>query len=69
MPEYLAPGVYVEEVPNLPASVAAVETAIPVFIGYTEQTVAPDGTSLINVPTRIGSLKEYEPSHRLRLKL
>lgn len=47
------PGVYVEEVSTLPASVAAVATAIPAFIGYTEK-----GPS--NTPTRIVSMLEYE---------
>ncbi|MBI5917358.1 MAG: phage tail sheath family protein [Bacteroidetes bacterium] len=31
------PGVYIDEVPKFPPSVAAVETAIPAFIGYTEK--------------------------------
>ena len=30
------PGVYVQEVPTLPPSVAEVATAIPAFIGHTE---------------------------------
>jgi uncharacterized protein len=33
---YRTPGVYVEEISKLPASVAQSETAIPVFIGYTK---------------------------------
>lgn len=33
------PGVYIDEVPKFPPSVAAVETAIPAFIGYTKQAV------------------------------
>ncbi len=54
------PGVYIEEVSTLPASIAAVETAIPVFIGYTEKA-EKDGntTALVNVPTRITSLLEF----------
>ncbi|MEO3406346.1 phage tail sheath C-terminal domain-containing protein [Mucilaginibacter sp. CAU 1740] len=56
---YKTPGVYVEEIPLLPPSVAEVETAIPAFIGYT-QNIAYNGASLLNVPTRIKSLKEYE---------
>ena len=31
------PGVYVQEIPSLPPSVAEVETAIPAFVGYTEK--------------------------------
>ena len=37
MATYKTPGVYVEEISTLPASVAQVETAIPAFIGYTEK--------------------------------
>ena len=33
MPEYKTPGVYIEEIPKLPPSIASVETAIPAFIG------------------------------------
>ena len=36
MASYKTPGVYVEEIPKLPQSVADVPTAIPGFIGYTE---------------------------------
>jgi phage tail sheath protein FI len=53
MSELKTPGVYVEEITKFPPSVAQVETAIPAFIGYTE-----------NVPSkpvqRITSLLEYE---------
>ena len=31
------PGVFIDEVRKFPPSVAQVETAIPVFIGYTER--------------------------------
>ena len=37
MADYKTPGVYVEEISTLPPSVAAVATAIPAFIGYTEK--------------------------------
>lgn len=56
---YKTPGVYVAEISKLPPSVAEVETAIPAFIGYTEQDTY-NGLSLLNKPTRIKSLKEYE---------
>ncbi|MFC0513953.1 phage tail sheath family protein [Mucilaginibacter angelicae] len=56
---YKTPGVYVEEIPLLPPSVAEVETAIPAFIGYT-QNISYNGASLQNNPVRIKSLKEYE---------
>ena len=31
------PGVYIEEISNFPPAVASVDTAVPVFIGYTEK--------------------------------
>jgi hypothetical protein len=56
---YKTPGVYINEVSTLPASVAQVETAIPAFIGYTEMATDSDGSSLTDVPKRITSLVEY----------
>ncbi|HET8804524.1 MAG TPA: phage tail protein, partial [Aequorivita sp.] len=56
---YKTPGVYVEEISKFPPSVAQVETAIPAFIGYTERA-EKNGNSLLNKPTRIVSLLEYE---------
>ncbi len=55
---YKTPGVYVEEISTLPASVAAVATAIPAFIGYTE-TAVKRGDKLTQKPTRITSLTDY----------
>jgi uncharacterized protein len=55
---YKTPGVYVEEIPKLPPSVAQVETAIPAFIGYTEKA-EKNGEPLTNVPTKISSLLEF----------
>ncbi|HEY1022378.1 MAG TPA: phage tail sheath family protein, partial [Flavisolibacter sp.] len=57
---YRTPGVYVEEIPKLPPSVAAGETAIPAFIGYTEKALDKNGIDLTNRPTRITSMLEYE---------
>ena len=57
---YKTPGVYVEEIPKLPPSVAQVETAIPAFIGYTQIAKKLAVGDLIRVPKRIGSLVEYE---------
>jgi Bacteriophage tail sheath protein len=54
------PGVYTTEIPTLPPSVAQVSTAIPAFIGYTQKHTNEIGDSLLNVPTKIFSLKEYE---------
>ncbi len=60
IPRLKTPGVYVEEIPKLPPSIAQVETAIPAFIGYTEIAVDSRGLPLLNEPKRITSLLEYE---------
>ena len=41
MPEYLHPGVYVQEISTGPHTIHAVETATPSFIGYTQTPGAP----------------------------
>ena len=46
------PGVYIQEISTLPASVAQVETAIPAFLGYT--SIDP------GEPVRVSSMVEYE---------
>jgi phage tail sheath protein FI len=56
---YKTPGVYVEEIPKLPPSVAQVETAIPAFIGYTEKA-EKNGENILNIPTEVSSLIEFE---------
>ena len=53
------PGVYVEEISAFPRSIAQVKTAVPAFIGYTEKA-KDNGTSLINRPTKITSILEFE---------
>jgi hypothetical protein len=71
---YQTPGVYVEEIPKFPPSIAAVETAIPVFIGYTEKAIR-NGELLFNKPTRIESIAEFEllfggaPSQKVTIHL
>jgi hypothetical protein len=55
---YKLPGVYIEEIPKLPPSVVATASAVPVFIGYTEKE-EKDGRSLINIPVRISSIREF----------
>nr|WP_136251113.1 phage tail sheath C-terminal domain-containing protein [Ningiella ruwaisensis] len=57
---YKTPGVYIEEIATFPPAVAAVETAIPAFIGYTEKAINEKGESLSKIPTKITSLLEYE---------
>lgn len=63
MASYKSPGVYVEEIPKLPQSVADVPTAIPGFVGYTQFASSNTDTSvsdLLNKPTKITSLLDYE---------
>lgn len=55
------PGVSVEEITGLPNSVSLIDTAIPVFIGYTE--LIPEGYNIDdddNKKLKISSLLEYE---------
>ncbi len=59
MANFKTPGVYVQEISTLPASVAPVATAIPVFIGYTQQRIKNGITLPANKPERITSLLEY----------
>lgn len=64
------PGVSVEEITKLPYSIALIDTAIPVFIGYTDQIPEGydinDNTNAININNntnknlKISSLLEYE---------
>ncbi|MBL7740217.1 MAG: phage tail sheath family protein [Chitinophagaceae bacterium] len=54
------PGVYINEIPTFPPSVAQVATAIPAFIGYTQKAAEKVPDDLILVPKRITSIVEYE---------
>lgn len=56
MAQYKTPGVYVEEISKFPPSVAGVATAIPAFIGYTEEQ--PKNGDLN--PVKVSSLLDYE---------
>jgi Phage tail sheath protein FI len=57
--DYKTPGVFVEEAALFPPSVAAVATAVPAFVGYTQRTADAAGNDLINRPVRITSLLEF----------
>src|SRR4030095_767822 len=57
---YKTPGVYVEEIPRFPPSVAPVETAIPAFIGYTAKADDVVPGDLLLKPWRITSMVDYE---------
>ncbi len=56
---YTTPGVYIVEKNAFPNSVVQVETALPVFIGFTAKATYA-GKDLTNVPTRVDSLKQFE---------
>ena len=58
-PPFKAPGVYSEEISKFPPTIAAVATAIPAFIGYTQQAQKQVVGDLHLLPTRIASLAEY----------
>jgi hypothetical protein len=61
MANYAAPGVYIEEISTFPPAIAAVETALPAFVGYTEFRRDAGGVDLpANSVQRIGSLIEFE---------
>ncbi|MCW3110246.1 MAG: hypothetical protein JWQ09_4752, partial [Segetibacter sp.] len=53
------PGVYVNEIPSFPPSIAQVATAVPAFIGYTQSAHKLQDGDLNLVPTKIRSLVEY----------
>ena len=54
----MTPGVYIEEKNAFPGSAVAVETAVPVFIGYTEKAER-NGKPLLHKPTRVTSLAVF----------
>jgi len=51
MPTYKTPAVYVEEISTLPPSVAAVSTAIPAFLGYTEVSTGKPTPQVAQIST------------------
>ncbi|MGM9475494.1 phage tail sheath family protein [Pedobacter sp. GSP4] len=63
---YKTPGVYIEEISKLPASIAPVETAIPAFMGRTEFAKDENGNDILPAvgklptPIRITSFLDYQ---------
>ena len=56
------PGVYIQEIPTLAPSVAEVSTAVPAFIGYTEDGPVPDAQgNVVPILKRIASRFDYDP--------
>lgn len=51
---------YIVEQNAFPTEIVAVPTAIPVFIGYTENAKDTNGKSLTGVPFKISSISDYE---------
>jgi phage tail sheath protein FI len=60
MPTYRTPGVYVEEVRVFPPSIAEVESAIPVFVGYTEKARLLADDDLNMKPTVVRSYTQFQ---------
>lgn len=54
------PGVYVTEVAAFSTSIVGVETAIPIFIGYTETAKDASGKQVYNKAIEITSLADYQ---------
>ncbi len=59
MPDYETPGVYVEEIPTPLPSIKEIPTSV-IYVGYTEFAIDEHGHSLMNIPTKIASLEEFE---------
>lgn len=57
---YKTPGVYIQETSNSALSIAEVETAIPVFIGYTQKSDKDAPGDLLRIAVRITSMLQYE---------
>jgi phage tail sheath protein FI len=62
MPEYLSPGVYMEEVDRGTRPIEAVGTAVAAFVGFTEKAEEVDGgetISLLSKPTLVTNWSQY----------
>lgn len=53
------PGVYTVEVPTLPPSIALVPSAVPCFIGYTQEHTK-NGEDVKNKAVRVKNMREYQ---------
>src|SRR6185437_3735956 len=54
------PGVYIQEIPVLPASIVSVPTAVPVFVGYTQMATEITKDDLKGKPFQIENIMEYQ---------
>jgi phage tail sheath protein FI len=57
--QYKTPGVYIQEPDSFPPSIVGVDTAVPCFIGYTQQATDTDKRALTLIPKRIESMAEF----------
>ncbi|TGX54132.1 phage tail sheath family protein [Sphingomonas gei] len=57
--QYKTPGVYIQEPDSFPPSIVGVETAVPCFIGYTQQATDTDKRDLTLIPKRVESMAEF----------
>lgn len=60
MADFKTPGVYVQEISTLPASIAPVATAVPAFVGYTAKREKNGEVLPANSPVRVSSYLEYK---------
>lgn len=61
MPNYLSPGVYVEEVDGGTKPIESVGTAVAAFVGYSQRAHDPrNGASLIGKPTMVTNWTQYQ---------
>jgi uncharacterized protein len=56
---FKTPGVYIREPDSFPPSIVGVDTAVPCFIGYTQQAIDSDKRDLNMTPKRIDSMAEF----------
>ncbi len=59
MATYKTPGVYIEEVPKFPFSIAQEPSSIVAFIGYTTITADNEGNSILLFPKQIRSWNDF----------
>ncbi len=60
VPSYQTPGIYIEEIPQLPPQVVQAETTMVAFIGYTEKACQQLADDLLFTPLPIRSMLEFE---------
>ena len=59
MPNIKHPGVYIQEIPTIHTRIVAVPTAVPAFIGYTQNAARKKDGDLHLTPTKITSFEQY----------